>query len=555
MSIETFYTAQSTQHASKGAKHGAGVSGAANTNGAMLGGEGMLGGDGSFFDMFLNNAMQALEATKIGTKEAGQASPLSSKEKDMEALMKFAKALGAQLSDEAGMDVEIFATNENVEEGLGEIETIGAEESGVLDVLTLDQQNFEEGTIVTNADEVAEIGKEDLPSIMAAFGIDVTSEKFAPKLTQLEKMLSKIEKLMAKDSPELSALNISPQQIHELKEQIEAIKAGQEPENADEVAAIMVGLIKILPPQAKPVAVVTGQSLMMTPKQLEILQNQGGQILPGNDLGGKATAPSALAPASATGDDGELIFFDSDIPADDADFQKLLKDFSKTGQENLLVKASADKAAAQGQNLPPAHVLQGWPFGNSGSLFGAMEYSTLQYDQMGLSTGGQMSLTSSSPLTSLVTQSHAAGQPHPGTQLVAANIQKAAGGGETKNIRIQLDPPELGRVEIKMSFDKNNAAKTVLSCEKPETFMMLQRDSHILERALQESGLDMSAEGSLSFEMADDGNFGQDGSHDGSRNQAKSAQGGINGEEEIIETTMNWHVDPSTGHMRYNILA
>ena len=85
--------------------------------------------------------------------------------------------------------------------------------------------------------------------------------------------------------------------------------------------------------------------------------------------------------------------------------------------------------------------------------------------------------------------------------------------------------------------------------------MMLQRDSQALERALQESGLE--AEGNLEFVLADDNQqFSQDGRHDGSRNQAGRGESNASGDDEmIIETTMNWVVDPDTGHTHYSILV
>lgn len=89
--------------------------------------------------------------------------------------------------------------------------------------------------------------------------------------------------------------------------------------------------------------------------------------------------------------------------------------------------------------------------------------------------------------------------------------------------------------------------------EKPETWLMLQRDAQVLERALQDAGLDAGAE-NLSFELADQGfDFSGNGSHDGYNGQG----GGQNaeGEVEIIETTMTWFTDPETGLERYNLMV
>lgn len=141
---------------------------------------------------------------------------------------------------------------------------------------------------------------------------------------------------------------------------------------------------------------------------------------------------------------------------------------------------------------------------------------------------------------------------------MAATITKNAAAGENKNITIRLNPPELGRVEIRMEFAEDKRMKAHIIIEKPETHLMLQRDVHTLERALQEAGLDVD-NNSLNFELAENGNmFDQDGNN----NSGSNASGGGGGEggseeagEELIEATMDWYVDPETGLTRYDILA
>ncbi len=154
--------------------------------------------------------------------------------------------------------------------------------------------------------------------------------------------------------------------------------------------------------------------------------------------------------------------------------------------------------------------------------------------------------------TNIITQSQSAAHTHPATQLVSASIQKAVKGGENTDIKLQLDPPELGRVEVKMSIDKDNATKLVLTAEKPETFLMLQKDSDALQRALMNAGLDADS-GDLSFELANDDhefNNPRDNSNSNQRHNKNAAA-----DEALIETTMDWHVDPDTGMMRYNVLV
>lgn len=83
---------------------------------------------------------------------------------------------------------------------------------------------------------------------------------------------------------------------------------------------------------------------------------------------------------------------------------------------------------------------------------------------------------------------------------------------------------------------------------------MLQRDAQILERSLQGIGMDTGDSG-ISFELAQDNMFQNEGERGGERYQASSKSGGAEKIDEVIETTMTWHVDPETGMQRYNILA
>ena len=105
-----------------------------------------------------------------------------------------------------------------------------------------------------------------------------------------------------------------------------------------------------------------------------------------------------------------------------------------------------------------------------------------------------------------------------------------------------------------MSLNKDNAAKVVLTIEKPETFVMLQRDAHVLERALADAGL--SADGSgLEFTLADEGySFGR-GGENGSGGRGFAQGGGDKEETVLIASSMGWSVDPVTGRMQYDTLV
>ena len=78
-----------------------------------------------------------------------------------------------------------------------------------------------------------------------------------------------------------------------------------------------------------------------------------------------------------------------------------------------------------------------------------------------------------------------------------------------RQFEIRLDPPELGRVEVKMNIDNNGNTTTRLVVDRPETLDLLKRDSSQLERALQDAGLKTSDNG-LEFSLRQQSAQGDD---------------------------------------------
>lgn len=546
MSIETFYTAQSTSQ--NGSASGR-LQTSANGNGSAA--SAAVSGQLGFFDMFLQTAAMALEAQK--EKAQGQEQQKSIMDTPLEDIP--ADSPLAKL-------IDTLPVSKGVEEELAKLDnpTIG-------DVIALSQQALEQGILpetqsdvdveageeietAVSADKLSENEQSDIPEILkGAFLIE--GEKTRPALNNLARILKSVEKLMEQGDGGVIVTDLTPAQITDLQEKVEKLLAGIKSEeqsadatedNAENYAAVVLGLIRILPPQAKNDFITTGKAILLG----DAAQNSAPQTIGTKDL-------SSQLGNIVTENDG----WDSTKSSVLEDFESFLDSMkSEKGGKGLSFddmlagKAGNDNAAKNQAAL--TSVLQNWPFGNAGSLNAPAEFTQQAMDQMGVATG-QTQMNSMAAMTSVVTQSHGASQPHPGTQMVAATLQKGAASGEAKSIRIQLDPPELGRVEVRMEFGKDKTVKAVLTAEKPETFMMLQRDAQLLERALQDAGLEADAS-SLSFELAQDNEgFSQDGRHDGSRN--KTGRNGNEGEEEIIETTMTWQVDPDSGHMRYNILA
>jgi flagellar hook-length control protein FliK len=86
---------------------------------------------------------------------------------------------------------------------------------------------------------------------------------------------------------------------------------------------------------------------------------------------------------------------------------------------------------------------------------------------------------------------------------VAVEIAARAQSG-TNRFSIRLDPPELGRIDVRLDVDKQGNVTSHLVVERSATLDMLRRDAPQLERALQDAGLKTSGDG-LQFSLRDQG--------------------------------------------------
>lgn len=87
----------------------------------------------------------------------------------------------------------------------------------------------------------------------------------------------------------------------------------------------------------------------------------------------------------------------------------------------------------------------------------------------------------------------------PVTEQVQVAIHRAAQDG-VERMTIQLDPVELGRVEINMATGRDGQTQISFVVDKPETFDGLSRDARMLERSLQEVGIKADT-GSMQFNL------------------------------------------------------
>ncbi len=349
-------------------------------------------------------------------------------------------------------------------------------------------------------------------------------------------ILKNIEALAKSDEAAAITTGLSPQQLTQLQEHIQ--KYLNDELNADDtetLEAIAAQFVSLAPP-AETKRAAKGEDIVQSkvqilPEQANapvkkdlIQQQESNQAQNRYDARFNARYEGGTEDsAGADNNDGEPL-----------DFKATLKNFAPKDRGNISQNAGQRFLQATGLSQ------------NGGAL---------TFDPLTPQSTAATTATSplQSALTNIVTQSQNAGSTHPATQLVSATIQKAVKAGEDTNIRLKLDPPELGRVEVKMSIDKDSATKVVLTIEKPETYTLLKQDIETLQRALSDAGLDTN--GDISFELADQNNdFGDQrrGNNDGQNSRHANND---NLDEDVIETTMNWSVDPNTGLMHYNALV
>ncbi len=89
---------------------------------------------------------------------------------------------------------------------------------------------------------------------------------------------------------------------------------------------------------------------------------------------------------------------------------------------------------------------------------------------------------------------------------VAVEVVRAARAGK-REVSVRLDPPELGKVEIRWTTDEAGKVRTVVAADNPATLELLRRDSGQLARALNSAGVAADS-GAFSFNLRQDNGSG-----------------------------------------------
>ena len=96
---------------------------------------------------------------------------------------------------------------------------------------------------------------------------------------------------------------------------------------------------------------------------------------------------------------------------------------------------------------------------------------------------------------------------------LAFNIARNFDNGVNR-FEIRIDPPELGRVDVKLDMTVEGRVQAHLTVERSETLELMMRDARSLEKALADTGLNMNRD-SLSFSLKDQNASGGGRSTDG----------------------------------------
>lgn len=435
-------------------------------------------------------------------------------------------------------------------------------DAALLQTLGLNQQAIDNALIPTGDITLSATNPEQKASmsLMQLLQIDASSDK-NQFLSQINALKEKIQKIVANGDTAILTTNLTPEQITALQN-----SNGEWPKDLE---SINIALIAIVKPQAQETAVEQTAEIADDPALANamVLLNTAptkpkDQITAENTFSLDEVMPeaeeaiaarlNALTPGGFADEEGDEFSFE--------DFETTLKNTEnnfKSGKviENADAPNAKPAAAKAEQVMSPglSSIQTNGMLGFEAGLFTTAGDTATIYDDLVI---GAASTTPSlaGGLTSLAVQAGHASLPHPATQAVAFTIQKSIADGQNKTIALELDPPELGRLEIRMTFNKDKTMKAHVIAEKPETYMMLQRDSDTLQRILEASGLE--GDGGLSFELAEHGfDFDQNNSRGGGHDAGGTGSGSDTAKTDIIESTMMWHVDPDTGHMRYNILA
>lgn len=196
---------------------------------------------------------------------------------------------------------------------------------------------------------------------------------------------------------------------------------------------------------------------------------------------------------------------------------------------------------------------------------GAAASALTDFDANGIGYGVTAMLTSGADASVAGTQgARPAGAAHPATELMQAAIQRLANNKNTtageQSIVIQLDPPSMGRVRVTLNFGQDKTVNAKIIAEKPETLALLQKESTMLERGLQNAGLSLSDDAGMSFDLSQQGfggmlnhNGGSNNPYGSNDNKGQNGDTPGDGSEDALELGEILTIEIDTGRLNIRV--
>lgn len=174
-------------------------------------------------------------------------------------------------------------------------------------------------------------------------------------------------------------------------------------------------------------------------------------------------------------------------------------------QAEAKFEATPDRAAGPAPTAAPrdnAKVAAPPSAGKDAAAFTALLDAPEAAPQQQASSALAGAATSSTQTQHAVAEQSAA-RAAPAAHQVAREIVRKFDGGNTR-FELRLDPPELGRVEVRLDLSRDHRVTAVIAADSPQALTELARHARDLEQMLQGAGLELSDNG-LSFDLRQGG--------------------------------------------------
>jgi flagellar hook-length control protein FliK len=138
---------------------------------------------------------------------------------------------------------------------------------------------------------------------------------------------------------------------------------------------------------------------------------------------------------------------------------------------------------------------------------------------LGMTNGTIAGLANMAQTANAGSATYAMSQQFAPAEQVALAIGRLTDGA--RSFSMQLNPEQLGAVEVRMDVDAKGKTKLSITADRPETLALLKLDAHHLVRALQESGV-TADQGGVSFTLREQGSGSAQDRRPGSEQTAKT---------------------------------